>query len=246
MRWVHGTTFNKQRQCWDIFKKRIETLTERYVPKKKRHAGGRPVWMSQQLLRSIGQKRRLWKAQQGQPSQEYRDTEKKVKKMIRNAKGAMEKKLAYENGGNSKPFYAYLKSRINCRVPVGPLKDEKGDLVIEMDQMAELLNKYFSSVFTDEDVNTIPEVEEKTGMRPEDIQISESKIKDKIKEIKPASAPGPDSIGTMLLQQLNEQVAPALTIIFRKVLDEGQVPDDWKRANVTPIFKKGSKADPHC
>ena len=27
-------------------------------------------------------------------------------------------------------------------------------------------------------------------------------------------------------------------------MSEGSVPDDWKVANVTPIFKKGSKGDP--
>ncbi len=39
-------------------------------------------------------------------------------------------------------------------------------------------------------------------------------------------------------------MAPALNIIFRRSLDEGEVPEDWKTANVTPIFKKGTKSDP--
>ncbi len=32
--------------------------------------------------------------------------------------------------------------------------------------------------------------------------------------------------------------------IFRATVSEGRVPSDWRRANVTPIFKKGSKTDP--
>ena len=32
--------------------------------------------------------------------------------------------------------------------------------------------------------------------------------------------------------------------MFRKSLDDGKIPDDWRDSNVTPIFKKGSKADP--
>jgi hypothetical protein len=31
--------------------------------------------------------------------------------------------------------------------------------------------------------------------------------------------------------------------LFRKSLAEGSVPADWRKANVTPIFKKGSKSD---
>jgi hypothetical protein len=46
------------------------------------------------------------------------------------------------------------------------------------------------------------------------------------------------------LQQLLEEVAPALKIIFSRSLEEGEVPMDWRTANVTPIFKKGVKADP--
>jgi len=32
-----------------------------------------------------------------------------------------------------------------------------------------------------------------------------------------------------------------LTVLFKKSLAEGVVPDDWKRANVSPIYKKGIK-----
>ena len=31
---------------------------------------------------------------------------------------------------------------------------------------------------------------------------------------------------------------------MRKTLEEGSVPDDWRTANVTPIFKKGARHSP--
>ena len=40
------------------------------------------------------------------------------------------------------------------------------------------------------------------------------------------------------------EVAPAMATIFTKSLEEGDVPMDWKEANVTPIFKKGVKTRP--
>jgi hypothetical protein len=39
-------------------------------------------------------------------------------------------------------------------------------------------------------------------------------------------------------------LVPALVLIFRRSIQHGEVPDDWKQANVTPIFKKGAKSDP--
>ena len=38
--------------------------------------------------------------------------------------------------------------------------------------------------------------------------------------------------------------SPLLTIIFNKSLEQGEVPTDWRKANVTAIYKKGNKYEP--
>ena len=48
----------------------------------------------------------------------------------------------------------------------------------------------------------------------------------------------------MLLQELVEEVAYPLALVMKKTLEDGSMPEDWRTANVTPIFKKGAKNNP--
>jgi len=59
-----------------------------------------------------------------------------------------------------------------------------------------------------------------------------------------AASMGPDGMHPRMLRELADDIAEPLSIIFERSWRTGEVPEDWRKANVTPIFKKGKKEDP--
>ena len=63
-----------------------------------------------------------------------------------------------------------------------------------------------------------------------------------LKNLKPGKAAGPDKQKPLLLQELREEIAPILHILFERSLQTGELPADQCRALVMPVYKKGDKS----
>jgi hypothetical protein len=77
----------------------------------------------------------------------------------------------------------------------------------------------------------------------EEILISENEVKGKLGKLKIDKSPGLDRIYPRVLWETREVISYPLMVIFNKSLETGTVPDDWKRAEVVALFKKGSRAE---
>ena len=114
--------------------------------------------------------------------------------------------------------------------------------------MAEILNEYFSSGFTTEDINSLPVPFTKfEGSKSEylgQLFVTPEMIAKKIKKMKDNKSHGVDGIPPKLLKEIVEQIS---TPLAKLALKEKIVPSEWNEANITPLFKKGSRNKPeHC
>ena len=183
-------------ECWQSFKQIIHEAVEKYVPLSTSKPRNQPKWLSREIIRLVRRKKRAWKNWKSHGSQEnmakYKELQKKVTTGIRNAKRKMEQNLASKKNGNATDFARYIKSKTKSNTNVGPLRGENGGLITEEKEMAQLLNKYFTSVFTQEDTASIPVRGEETEAKFSSFKFTEKKIHEKIKALRQHSAPGPD------------------------------------------------------
>jgi ribonucleases P/MRP protein subunit RPP40 len=240
-------------EMWNTFHDTISSAVEKFIPKQKPRSKKYASWMTCKAKRARKFKSRMWiryaKSKSYNDYIEYKRALNKATYEYKKAKTNFEKKLADNIKDNPKSFYSYVRSKSRTKDKVGPLKDKFGNTVIDDEGMCNILNGYFSSVFTDEiSLGAIlPDTESKFrkdlyNVLP-DFSISVEIIIQTLKNLSLNKSPGVDGLVPKVLVETAVNIGKPLHAIFNKSLCVGVVPNDWKRANICAIYKKGSKSD---
>ena len=166
-----------------------------------------------------------------------------LRSLTRRLRKEFEQHISRELKSNRKAFWRYANSRLKTKPTIEHLDDGSGHLCTDDQTKATLLNHFFSSVFTDEGLATVPVLPPSRGPTIENLTITGEMVKKQLDGLKVYCSPGPDGIHPQILKESAEQVARPLSILFQKSLDTGLLPDDWKTGTVVPI-KKGSRKEP--
>ena len=73
------------------------------------------------------------------------------------------------------------------------------------------------------------------------MEITEDNVWKILNKLKIDKAPGPDMIHPRVLKELSREMSPLFTTLFNKSMQDMEIPQDWRSANITAIHKKGSK-----
>ncbi|GAB0190397.1 mitochondrial enolase superfamily member 1 [Grus japonensis] len=177
--------------------------------------------------------------------EEYRNIVRVYRDATRKAKAHLELNLARDVKDN-KGFFKYLSSRRKTRENVSLLLNEVGALVTEDTEEVELLNATFDSVFTakagPQESQTL-EVGEKVWRKEDVPLVEEDQVREHLGKLDIHKSMGLDGMHPRALRELADVIAKLLSIIFERSWRTGEVPEDWRKASVTLVFKKGKKED---
>ena len=203
-------------------------------------------------MRQIRKKKHLYRnyrlTREPQTYNRYKEIEANVKQLIKDSVKRFEQKLGENIKTDSKTFYKYVKSKQQVKDSIGPLKGQNGELSSDSKFMAEELNDFFASSFTRENtqniINSNIQFQGNSEEKLSNINVTPELVRKHLLKLKRNKSPGLDNIGSSLLLDICDYITEPLSLIFNLSLHHKQVPNDWKHANVTPIFKKGDKSDP--
>jgi hypothetical protein len=238
---------------WCTIRNLVQECMEECIPKVSCGKDKRlkPRWMNKNVMRSVKKKYNLYKkfvqSKQGKDYQNYKLLRNKCNKLIKKARKNHEKNIADGCKSSPKQFWKYVQERTKSNTGVSALKTENGGYAVTDEEKAETLNNFFSSVFTHEDKTSVPILTEgmySKGVLITDIVITPEAVKKKLNSLDASKAQGPDNIPPRVLKELSNELSTPLCLLFNKSIETGIVPNDWKTADVTAIFKKGSKSEP--
>ena len=161
---------------------------------------------------------------------------------VRHAKYTFEKNLASKVKSDC---WKYVRSCTKVQSSVGAMERDDGILTETNYETANVLNSYFTSVFTKESLFDIPSLTDRSdGNDLGNMAITHRDIIDQIYMLDPNKSCGPDTIHPRVIKGTIDGLISPLFYIYTKSLHQGSLPASWKDAIITPIHKKGSKKVP--
>ena len=229
------------------FCKEIDIATKGNIPMSKGVSKNkRNLFMTKEALKLRNLKNKQWKRylERKDPLDfnKFKLSRDKLRETTRRLRKELEVKLTEDIKKKPKPFWKYVSSRLRTRLNIPTLilpNDEKATSSLHQ---AEALNKYFSSVFTEENTNDIPSVPiNYHGTLLSMIMFTAESVKNKLLQLNDNKSPGPDQMHPYLVKRLVNVLCTPIAIIFNLSMTSGKTARQWNEAILTAIYKKGAR-----
>ena len=123
------------------------------------------MYMTNEALRLKNRKNKMWKRYQATGGiydrTSFVSAKNKLRNLTRKLRRDFETKIAQNAKDNPKQFWGYMKSRLKTRPKIPALRKADGSTASNPKDKADLLNEFFSGVFTIENSDSpLPKTQE--------------------------------------------------------------------------------------
>ena len=123
------------------------------------------------------------------------------------------------------------------------IKDENGNVMVNSKAVLKRGKKYFEKLMNEEN-NRDPRTEEAEVVNEEVNCVSREEVKNALRMIKKGKAVGPNELPIEVWNCMGEMGIKFLTRLFNRLLVGEQMPEEWRRSVLIPIYK--NKGDAQC
>ena len=121
-------------------------------------------------------------------------------------------------------------------------------MTTENKEKAEVLNAFSTSAFNNQisypQVTLRPDLEVWDAVQDTPPVIQVETVRELLLHLDCHKSMGTDRLHPRVLRELAGVIAELLSAIYQCSWLSGEVPEDWRLADVTPVYKKGHKEDP--
>ena len=230
---------------WKQWKDTFLTAVRRYIPMRTVKHTNSPPWNDNEVRRLI---RKKYKAlnqyrinRSAARKRRLRSVTQQIKYLIRSKHQGYLGKIECSLCDNPKMFWSYHKSILHHRTGQGDVMTYNGVTAKTAKEKANIFNAYFSSVIRS------PSTPCKNMHRAEsegdisEVTLDVDEVGQFLRDLDTSKACGPDGIPPRILQECALEIAPSICELLNRSLHTGNVPSEWKSANVTPVHKKDLK-----
>ena len=136
-----------------------------------------------------------------------------------------------------KKFWSFIKSIKKDAFGTLSLR-ETGILKTDAKEKADICNRQFQSAFTRKGDTDPPSKGASPFSSMGHITVDLKGVAKLLDGLKDNKAPGSDVLNARVLKECSNEISPMLALIFNEPLARGDVPDEWRQANVTPFLKR--------
>ena len=165
-----------------------------------------------------------------------------VRSATRSEASTREKEITSEVKTSPKKFWNYMHQKVTIGESIPALIKPCGMLTDTDDIKAEVLSNFFASVFTDELPGNWEISPPLSASIDDNLELTMNDIREELNRLDTSKSPGPDGTHRRVLFELREFILKLLLIIFQTSWETSKLPEDWKSANISAIFKKDKKS----